>query len=191
MTVPRTTLKEDPWQCITENITQYFDVPTPTGNVFDAIASYNNEVNKVCLATAVGYEKRSCTMSSPTSWCGFTTAAPDDVLSSYSTYVSEVVSFWTAKSATMSTLSTKCAVAWGRFHEGDHEWVRIATAHADCYLAAHTQTQTGTEAPTATAHDAAVSTTTTTSQANVVRRGPAVEAIALVSAGLAALAHVA
>jgi hypothetical protein len=178
MTVPRTTLKEDPWQCITENITQYFDVPTPTGNVFDAIASYNNEVNKVCLATAVGYEKRSCTMSSPTSWCGFT-------------YVSEVVSFWTAKSATMSTLSTKCAVAWGRFHEGDHEWVRIATAHADCYLAAHTQTQTGTEAPTATAHDAAVSTTTTTSQANVVRRGPAVEAIALVSAGLAALAHVA
>ncbi|KAK4040101.1 hypothetical protein C8A01DRAFT_35882 [Parachaetomium inaequale] len=186
MSVSRSTLTPDPWQCITENITQYFDVPKPTGNVFDAIASYNNEVNKECLATAVGYEKRSCTMSSPTSWCGFTTAAPADVLSSYSTYVSGVVSFWTAKSATMSILSTSCAVAWGRFHEADHEWVRIATAHADCYLAAHPQTRTGTEGPTATA-----SATTTTSQANVVRRGPAAEAIALVSAGLAALANAA
>ena len=193
MSVSRSTLMPDPWQCVTENITQYFDVPRPTGNVLDAIASYNSEVNKECLATAVGYEKRACTMSSPTSWCGFTTAAPVDVLSSYSTYISDVVSFWTAKSETMSILSTSCAVAWGKFHQGDHEWVRIATAHADCYLAAHPQTQTETEAPTATTLDAAASTTatTTTSQANVVRRRPAAEVIALVSAGLVVLANVA
>ena len=33
----RTTLPPDPVRCATENISQYFDVPTPTGNVFDAI----------------------------------------------------------------------------------------------------------------------------------------------------------
>jgi len=165
MSRSRSTLPPDPWQCITENITQYFDVPQPTGNVLDAIASYNEEVNKECLATAVGYEKRACTMSNPTSWCGFTTAAPADVLSSYSTYVSAVVSFWTAKSETMSILSTSCAVAWRRFHDADREWVRIATAHADCYLAAHAQTRTGTGAPTATALDAAASTTAATHSA--------------------------
>ena len=86
MSVSRTTLTLDPWQCITQYITQYFDVPKPTGNLHDAIASYNGEVNKACLAAAVGYEKRACTMSNPTLWCGFTTAALSDVLSNYSTY---------------------------------------------------------------------------------------------------------
>jgi hypothetical protein len=114
MSVSRTTLTPDPWQCITENITQYFDVPKPSGDLHDAIASYNGEVNKACLATAVGYEKRACTISNPTLWCGITAPAPLDVISSYSAYVSEAVTFWTAKSSTMSILSTSCAVAWGR-----------------------------------------------------------------------------
>ncbi len=190
----RTTLTPDPWQCITENITQYFDVPQPTGNVVDAIGSYAGEVNKECLATAVGYERLSCVITDPKLWCGFTTAAPADVLSSYSTYVSEVVSFWTAKSSTMSILSTSCPVAWGRPNMADKEWLRIATAHADCYLAAHLQAQTVTTAPTASAVDAttsSITTTTTKSEAGVFCRHQGLDMIVLISAGLAILVNAA
>ncbi|KAK3303762.1 uncharacterized protein B0T15DRAFT_496293 [Chaetomium strumarium] len=205
VSLPRRTLTPDPWQCVTENITQYFDVPKPTGNVLDAINSYAAEVNKACLVTAVGYQQRSCTMSDIKLWCGFTTAAPADVLSSYSSYASEVVSFWTAKSSMISILSTSCPVAWGRHHMADHEWQRIAGAHANCYLAAHSQTQsqsqtqtqsqthTGTEttAPTGTVAGATTSTTPGTSKANLLGRAQTVEAMALVSAGLAVLANAA
>ncbi|KAG7287824.1 hypothetical protein NEMBOFW57_007340 [Staphylotrichum longicolle] len=202
----RSTLSPDPWQCITENITQYFDVPKPTGNVLDAIGLYGDEVVKDCKATATGRARISCTVSDSKSWCGFTTAAPADILSSYSTYVSEVVSFWTSKSSTMSILSTSCPVAWRRFSPGESEWLKIATAHANCYLEAHsqtqaqiqtqTQTQTDTSAPTATTGDANASstatartTTPTTSEAGVSRRGHALKALALMGMGLVALAH--
>ena len=192
----RTTLTPDPWECITENITQYFDVPQPTGNVIDAIGSYAGEVNKECLATAEGYERLSCVITDPKLWCGFTTAAPADILSSYSTYVSEVVSFWTAKSSTMSILATSCPVAWGRPNMADQEWLRIATAHAECYLTAHlqTQSQTVTTAPTATAVDASTSsitTTTTKSEAGILCHRQGLDIITLISVGLAVLANAA
>lgn len=194
----RSTLSPDPWQCVTENITRYLvNVPTPTGNVLSAIGSYGDEVVKECRATATGRAYVSCTVSDPKSWCGFTTAAPADILSSYSTYVSEVVSFWTSKSSTISILSTSCPVAWRRAAPNEREWLKIAAAHADCYLEAHPQTQSDTTAPTATTSDANASTTatartttTTTSEASVSRRGHALEALALMSTGLVALANV-
>ncbi|KAK3896973.1 hypothetical protein C8A05DRAFT_39473, partial [Staphylotrichum tortipilum] len=49
----RTTLPPDPLQCATENISQYFDAPTPTGNVFDAIDSFASEGYAACHATAL------------------------------------------------------------------------------------------------------------------------------------------
>jgi hypothetical protein len=89
---PASTLTPDPWQCITENITQYFDVPKPTGTPFDAIDSYDFDVAARCRATATGRDMLSCTVSDPKSWCSFTTAAPADVLSGYSaTYLSVIL----------------------------------------------------------------------------------------------------
>ena len=75
-------------------------------------------------------------------------------------YVSEAVSFWTAGSSIMSILSTNCAVAWGRPVQAEHEWLKMATAHADCYLEAHAQTWTETTAPAVTAFDTDASATT-------------------------------
>jgi len=65
---PESTISQDPWQCVTENITQYFvDVPTPTGNVRDAINSFGDDVAKPCLSTATGLDIISCTVSDPKS----------------------------------------------------------------------------------------------------------------------------
>jgi hypothetical protein len=74
-----------------------------------------------------------------------------------------------------------------------YEWLKMATAHADCYLEAHGRTRTETTAPTVTAFDvdASATTTTTTSQANAVRRGHAAEIIASVTVGLTVLANAA
>lgn len=126
---PTRTMSRDPWECLTENITQYFDfVPKPTGAVLSDINSFGYEVAAPCRATATGLGRFSCTVSDPRSWCGFTTFAAPDVLSSYSTYLSAAVSFCTEKSSTMSVLSTSCPVAWARPDPAQHEW------HGACEL---------------------------------------------------------
>lgn len=183
-------MSEDPWQCVTENITQYFvDVPTPTGNVLEEFESFGDEVAAPCRATATGLDGLSCTVSDPKSWCGFTTAAPPDVLSSYSTYLSAVVSFWTAKSETIDVLSTSCPVAWARPHMGQHEWLKIARAHAECYLHEHPQTGTDVGEPTGTT--ALPIEPTPTDGMAISAHDMALGSFALISLGLAVLANVA
>ncbi|MBE3043958.1 hypothetical protein IMZ48_15575 [Candidatus Bathyarchaeota archaeon] len=175
---------------MTENITQYFlDVPTPTGNVLEEIQSFGYDVAAPCRATATGLDGLSCTVSDPKSWCGFTTAAPPDVLSSYSTYLSDVVSFWTAKSDTIDELSTSCPVAWARPHMGQHEWLKIARAHAECYFNEHPQTDTDLDEPTTTTNPA-IEPTPTEDMA-ISGRDMALGSFALLSTGLAVLANVA
>jgi hypothetical protein len=190
----------DPWQCVTENITQHFDGPTPTGDVLTAINSYGHELAKPCMATATGLDMLSCVVADSKAWCGFTTAAPSTVLSSYSTYVSSAVSFWTAKSATMSILSTSCAVAWALPDPAQRAWLSIGSCHAQCYLQAHPQTTTGsssTSTPTSisatpanlTTSSTAPTTTSKASKASTQPHGRDLEALALMSTGLAILAN--
>jgi len=182
---PAGTLSPDPWQCVTENINQYFDILKPTGKVLEGINSYGAEVAKPCRATATGLDLFSCTVSDPKSWCGFTTAAPADVMASYSTYVSEAVSFWTAKRATISVLSTSCPVAWAEPDPAQHEWLKIALAHAECYLQAHPDTETKLTSTTPPAR-----APTSTNEA-ISRRGQALESLALVGMGLGLLVNAA
>jgi hypothetical protein len=197
-TVRQPSYTPDPWQCITENITQYFDVPMPTGALLKAHDSYAEVLVAPCMATATsGPDMVLCLDSDPKSWCGFTTAAPASILSDFSTYLSQAVSFWTANSKTVAILSTSCPVAWtSRIPMIEHEWFKRVAAHASCYLeahGAHSQTQTDATAPTPTANGATTTTTTTatTSEASVSRRGQALEAFALVSTGLAVLVNAA
>lgn len=191
-------ISADPWQCITENITQYFvNVPTPTGNVEEALGSFGAEVNDPCIATATGLDAfYSCNVPAR-SWCGFTTAAPPDILSSYSTYLSDAVSFWEANRETIAILSTSCASAWARPHMGQREWLNIASAHADCYLGKHTQTGTDVDEPTNTDVNGPSTTSTALSTESspsdgmaISGRGMALGSFALTSAGLAVLANV-
>jgi hypothetical protein len=204
---PPAVISEDPWQCATEDITQYFDPPQPSANVLDAINSYGDGLVKPCVATAIGADVLSCTVTDPKSWCGFTTAAPSSILATYSTWVSEAVSFWTSKSSTMSVLATSCPVAWGNFAMVHTAWVSLAVAHAECYLSAHPQTKpsTGASTPTASTTPANPSTATapgtgtptatttkTASTAALGRRGQVVEALAsLIGTGFAVLANAA
>lgn len=192
-------ISQDPWECITENITQYFvDVPTPTGNVQEALGSFGEEVNSPCVATATGLDLISCNVPA-SSWCDFTTAAPPDILSSYSTYLSEALSFWEANSETIAILSTSCASAWAMPHMGQREWLNIARAHADCYLDKHPQTGTDVDEPTGTGTDVNGPTATSTELPTestpsdgmaISGRGMALGYFALMSAGLAVLANV-
>lgn len=195
---PAATISEDSWQCVTENITQYFvDVPTPTGNVLEELDSFGYEVAAPCRATATSLDRLSCTVSDPKSWCGFTTAAPPDVLSSYSTYLSSVVSFWTAKSESIEVLSTSCPVAWARPHMGEREWLKIARAHAECYLDEHPQTGTNEDGPTGTEVDEPSATTdnsiesTPTDDMAIPGHGMALGSLTLISMTLAIVANVA
>ena len=170
---------------MTENITQYFvDVPTPTGNVLKEIQSFGYDVAAPCRATAIGLDGLSCTVSDPKSWCAFTTAAPPDVLSSYSTYLSDVVSFWTAKSDTIDVLSTSCPVAWARPHMGQREWLKIARAHAECYL-----DETDTEVDESTTTTGSAIEPTPAEDMAISGHDVALGYFALLSIGLAVLAN--
>lgn len=160
--------------------------------------SFGGDVAKLCAKTATGIDILSCTVSDPKSWCGFTTAAPSSVLASYSTYVSAVTSFWKAKSETISLLATSCPVAWGKPNLPQHEWLKIAIAHAECYMQAHPETgsrgssassTTRTSSVTTTSATNAPTTTTTTTSRGVTPRGKALEGYALMSTVLAALVN--
>ena len=149
-----------------------------------------DEVAKPCRATATGLDKLSCTVSDPKSWCGFTTAAPADVLASYSTYAAEVASFIKANSATISILSASCRAAWALPDPGKQEWLKIAMAHGLCYLQAHPATDTissstGTTVPSSTISSTAKATPTATNA--VADHGQTLDTLALMSIGLAVL----
>lgn len=51
------TASADPWQCITESLAQYLDVPKLTGSLFDELQSYAAELYEPCLA-AITIEHR-------------------------------------------------------------------------------------------------------------------------------------
>ncbi|SPN99248.1 uncharacterized protein DNG_02285 [Cephalotrichum gorgonifer] len=190
---PARTISEDPWQCITENITQYFvDLPTPTGNVQWELGSFGDKANEPCMATATGKDIFSCTISEPEQWCGFTTAMPADVLPSYSAYISSAVSFWTAKSATMSELATSCPVAWSRPDLAQHEWMKIVGALAECHLrGSGSGSNTDLDEPTTTTAPTDEPTPTETENKAISGKGMALGSLALLNMGLAVMANAA
>ncbi len=149
-----------------------------------------DEVAKPCRATATGLDKLSCTVSDPKSWCGFATAAPADVLASYSTYATKVASFIKANSATISIQSTSCRAAWVLPDPGKQESVKIAMVHDLCYLQAHPETDaisssTGTSVLSSTISSTAKATTTATN--TVAGHGQTLGTLALMNIGLVVL----
>lgn len=80
----------DPWECITENLTQYLKPPKPTGSLFDALQSYAYELYEPCLADIT---VEICPFPAQSEWCSFTDVAPTAVLTAYSTYASQAYSW--------------------------------------------------------------------------------------------------
>jgi hypothetical protein len=127
----------DAWQCYTENITQYFDFPRPTGTLLDAMTSYGKKLYAPC--TDAGTLFFDCPFPG-TSLCGFATAAPSTVVPAYSSYASSAASWWSAKSASAVALATECPVSW--YHAmngvvGGDQWLNETIAYAGCYAGAH------------------------------------------------------
>ncbi|KAF2972662.1 hypothetical protein GQX73_g873 [Xylaria multiplex] len=130
----------DPWQCATQNLTRFFDVPKPTGAALtDAIDSYVDGLLAPCMASATELSQvLSCSISNQAQWCGFATAAPPSVVTAaYSEYASTAASWWHAHSSAAVSLSEECPVSWARFGPIDHAWLNQTIAQAGCYNAAH------------------------------------------------------
>lgn len=136
-TEPTPTLMPDPWQCVTENITQYFHVPKPSGVLLDALVSYGDKLLEPCLATATGLDVLSCAVSQSSEWCGFTTAAPATVLADYISYGSAAASFWRSNSETISIVASQCPVTWAKYRFTGQASLNQTIAQAECYNMAH------------------------------------------------------
>ncbi|KAI1334954.1 hypothetical protein F5Y15DRAFT_263269 [Xylariaceae sp. FL0016] len=185
---PTSTMSSDPWQCVTENITQYFNVPSPTGALYDAIISYGDKLLEPCLATATGLDALSCSVSQTSAWCGFSTAAPSSIITAYESYGSAAASFWQANSRTISVIASECPAGWSRPGFSEHAWLNQTIAHAACYMAAHPASTTAsssstTMAPTRTG-SAAVGPTPTGNGAS--DRVSGADAFMLAGTGIAA-----
>lgn len=182
-----TTITPDPWQCATENITQYWDVPKPTSSLLDALNSYGAELVAPCRSTATGLDRLDCSVAT---WCGFTTAAPSSVLTDYLSYGSEAASFWVSKISTISLLSDYCPVTWAKADRTQQAWFNLTIAYAECYLADHPiDTTTTTPLSTissATTPTASTATGLTPTTNGVLARAHEIEAWMLVSTGIAA-----
>ncbi|KAG9229566.1 hypothetical protein BJ875DRAFT_474531 [Amylocarpus encephaloides] len=136
-----TTIGRDPWQCITENITQFVDVPKPTGSLLSALQSYGDKLIETCTPTeTVITAPPLCPFPAKSLWCGFTTAAPSAVLSAYTSYGSSASSWWAAKSSAAASVSKSCPVTWERvFAEtpGGEAYWNNTLVFAECYADAH------------------------------------------------------
>ncbi|OBT63856.1 hypothetical protein VE03_06562 [Pseudogymnoascus sp. 23342-1-I1] len=127
----------DPWQCITENLTQYLIPPKPTGSLFEALQSYAYELYEPCLARLT---VNVCPFPAQSKWCAFTSVAPAAVLPAYSTYASQAYSWWEARSSTLSFLIEDCPKVWGKAIfdvPGGEEWLNDTIAFAGCYSEAY------------------------------------------------------
>jgi hypothetical protein len=100
----------DEWQCATENLNQYFDVPKPTGALFTALDSYVLQLFKTCTSTEVN--RLACPFPDKSKWCDFTSVAKPTVLPAYTSFGSLASSWWSAHSAAASSLAQRCPYGW-------------------------------------------------------------------------------
>lgn len=103
------------------------------------------------------------------------------------------MSYWEAKSETISILASSCSVAWSKPYAAQHEWIKIAKAHAECHFEEHPKANTSTDTNTniLASSTAFASTSTPTNSLAIAARGQAMETIAFMSTGIALLANVA
>lgn len=192
----RPTATKDPWQCTTETLPQYFDVPKPTGRLASAVQSYNLELVKGCEPTGLNaHGIPVCAFPEPSKWCAFTTAAPSTLLPEFSSYASSASSWWSARSSTAIELAEECPSGWFKAMvdtPGGSAWLNLTLIFSECYAEAHTTSSISwiTSAPSATTTSRITGTgpqsTTPTSNVDNVGGRESVEMLMLASTGLTA-----
>lgn len=148
------TVTSEPWQCTTEMLPQYFDVPKPTGALLTAVQSYGDVLQKDCKPTETdAFGLPQCPFPASSLWCGFSTVVPSSLLSSYSSYGSVASSWWSAHSSAAVSLAQNCPMEWYKAMvdtPGGAGWLNSTLVFAGCYKEAHSTTGSSTKA-TATA----------------------------------------
>jgi hypothetical protein len=150
------TITKDPWQCATENLTQYFDVPKPTGSMLTALLSFADKLYDSCTITELptGTVLPQCPFPEQSSWCAFSTVAPKTVLSDYSSYGSAANLWWSAHSSKAVSVAQRCPNSWYKVMRetpNGEIWLNDTIAFAGCYAEAHPITSslhTTTTSPT-------------------------------------------
>lgn len=143
----RPTTTTDPWQCATENLDQYFSMPTPTGDLSTALLSYGSELIKTCTTPGCPYPARS-------SWCDFSKAAPTSVLPAWTSLGSAASSWWSENKQSASSLAEKCPYGWYDAAIGSlNGQIRLnnTITWGACYAEAQVSVQSSSDVPTATA----------------------------------------
>ncbi|RYO76349.1 hypothetical protein DL766_009950 [Monosporascus sp. MC13-8B] len=167
---PASTQSPDPWVCATKNMTEYFDMPKPTGTLLDAIDAYVDKQLEPCWSTAIGRDKLSCEVTGSL-WCGFSTDAPPSASAAYSSVASE------------------CPITWERYEPIEQSWLNITIAHAECYADAHRGKGTTSSASSATGLTAVPGTGATAAEPtptnNVLGRAEGVDMWMLAGTGIA------
>ncbi|RYP53138.1 hypothetical protein DL768_001812 [Monosporascus sp. mg162] len=161
---PTSTQTPDPWVCATKNMTEFFDMPKPTGTLLDAIDAYVIKQLAPCWATATGPDQLSCEVTG-SQWCGFSTDAPPSATAAYSSYGSAAASWWSAKSSAISSVASECPITWERYDPIEQSWLDITIAQAECYAEAHPGGGSSSSAPSATGPTAVPGTGATATEA--------------------------
>ncbi|KAH7323620.1 hypothetical protein BKA65DRAFT_567394 [Rhexocercosporidium sp. MPI-PUGE-AT-0058] len=171
---PTSTFGPDPWQCVTENITQYIDVPKPTGSLLTALDSYGDKLIETCTPTETAFTALpSCPFPAKSLWCGFTTAIPSTMLSAYSSYGKSASSWLAAKSSAMASVTQQCPSGWSKMlmeTPGSEAWLNLNIAFAGCYADAHPTTASSTTKSSLAAGSIKTSTTSSISLASATTR---------------------
>ena len=139
----RPTVTIDPWQCLTQNLTEYFDVPRPTGAFYSAVYSHGSELIKDCVAATKGVD---CPFPESSDWCSLSTSIPASVLPAYSAYGSVASVWWKSHSSAVFTAAEMCPLGWFDAMlsiPGGRAWMNLTRIYGGCY--AHAQPTPGSE----------------------------------------------
>lgn len=127
--------QHDNWRCAVANLTQYFDVPKPTGSLLSAIYSYADKLVDACTLTDDIERFLDCYPAND-EWCKFTTAAPASLIPDYKLYGSAASSWWAAHSSSALFLATDCPERWfNAMYEVPNggTWLNDTINFAACY----------------------------------------------------------
>ncbi|KAH8585562.1 hypothetical protein B0O99DRAFT_474127, partial [Bisporella sp. PMI_857] len=150
----------DPWQCVMANLTQYFDVPKPTGSLLVAIQSYADKLADACTYTDVIDRFLGC-YPAHDDWCNFATAAPASVIPDYKLYGSAASAWWAAHSSNAVQYASYCPNTWwNTMHDqpGNPTWLNNTVNFAACYADAVTTTASSSSKSISTSSTVAATT---------------------------------
>ncbi|KAL2210421.1 hypothetical protein CC79DRAFT_1330787 [Sarocladium strictum] len=107
---------EDSFECVFENVTQYYDPPKPKGALLDTLFDYGDAMFQACdeateATEATGADHYDC-YPEKDEWCKFNTERPDKLSDDLSAWGSTVSSWWAEHSSKAEEVAVDCPQYW-------------------------------------------------------------------------------